>query len=135
MNGTRGPYDTPNGWPLVAFGSNANCTIEICGLDLSILRYQPSWAGNGVIVGAFALAGLVHIIQGIRWRSWGFMIAMVLGIIDEIIGYIGRFGLNTNPYSYNAFIIQIGKNHARQGQGQSPQVSIELLADRAPGAM
>jgi hypothetical protein len=96
----------PNG--LISFGKNANCTLELCPLQSSILQYQPSIPGNGVIIGVFALAMLIHIIQGIRWRSWDFMICVVIGCIDEIIGYIGRIMLHSNPFSFNAFIIQIG---------------------------
>jgi len=52
---------------------------------------------------------LVHLAQGIKWRTWGFTICMVAGCLDEIIGYIGRIILHSNPFSFNAFVIQIGK--------------------------
>ena len=97
----------PNG--LISFGKNANCTLELCPLEASILQYQPSIPGNGVIIGAFALAMFIHVFQGFRWRSWDFMICMIIGCLDEIIGYVGRIMLNSNPFSFNAFLIQIGK--------------------------
>jgi hypothetical protein len=96
----------PNG--LISFGKNANCTIALCPVEASILRYQPSIPGNGVIIGLLALSMFIHIIQGLRWRSWDFMICMILGCVDEIIGYIGRIMLHSNPFSFNAFVIQIG---------------------------
>jgi len=96
----------PNG--LISFGKNANCTLALCPIEASILQYQPSIPGNGVIIGLFALSMLIHIVQGLRWRSWDFMICMVLGSVDEIIGYIGRIMLHSNPFSFNAFVIQIG---------------------------
>ncbi len=96
----------PNG--LISFGKNANCTLELCPLESSILQYQPSIPGNGVIIGAFALAMFIHIFQGFRWRSWDFMICMIIGCLDEIIGYVGRILLHSNPFSFNGFLIQIG---------------------------
>jgi len=98
----------PNG--LISFGKNANCTLALCPVEASILQYRPSIPGNGTIIGLFALAMLIHIIQGLRWKSWDFMICMILGCVDEIIGYIGRIMLNSNPFSFNAFVIQIGKS-------------------------
>ncbi len=97
----------PNG--LISFGKNANCTLELCPVESAILGYQPSIPGNGVIIGAFALSMFIHIFQGVRWRSWDFMICMVIGCIDEILGYAGRIMLNKNPFSFAAFIIQVGK--------------------------
>lgn len=95
----------PNG--LISFGKNANCTLELCPLEASILQYQPSIPGNAAIIGLFALSMLIHIIQGVRWRSWDFMICMVIGCVDEIIGYVGRIMLHSNPFSFAAFVIQV----------------------------
>lgn len=55
----------------------------------------------------YAIAMLVHIYLGIRWRTWGFMTFMILGCISEIIGYVGRIIMYTNPFSFPGFIIQI----------------------------
>ncbi|KAK0713416.1 parasitic phase-specific protein PSP-1 [Lasiosphaeria miniovina] len=91
----------------IAFGKNANCTLDVCPVSASILEYQPSIPGNAVIIGLFGLALLIHVAQGAVWRSWTFMICMVLGCVDEMIGYAGRIMLNTNPFSFNAFVIQV----------------------------
>lgn len=93
---------------LVAFGPNANCTVELCGLEHTIYGYRPSLAANIALPVIFGLIGLAHIFVGIRWRSFGFMTGMVLGCIAEIIGYVGRIQLNHNPYSFVGFMIQIG---------------------------
>jgi hypothetical protein len=37
------------------------------------------------------------------------MIAMLLGCVDEIIGYAGRIMYYNNPWGDAGFIIQIGK--------------------------
>ena len=116
----------PNG--LISFGKNANCTLELCPLESSILQYQPSIPGNGVIIGAFALAMFIHIFQGFRWKSWDFMICMIIGCLDEIIGYVGRILLHSNPFSFNGFLIQIGKATSRYTLPCTVEVK---LTDRA----
>lgn len=37
------------------------------------------------------------------------MVGMLLGCASEIIGYIGRIMLWNNPFSFDAFMIDIGK--------------------------
>lgn len=97
----------PNG--LIAFGSHANCTLDLCPIEASILQYQPSIPGNAVIAALFGVSMLIHLAQGLKWRQWSFMICMILGCLDQIIGYVGRILLSQNPFSFNAFIIQIGE--------------------------
>ncbi|KAH8890295.1 parasitic phase-specific protein PSP-1 [Thozetella sp. PMI_491] len=92
---------------LIAFGSKANCTLDLCPVEASILTYQPSIAQNVAIIALFFVSMLIHIGQGIRWRSWDFMSMVCIGVIDEIIGYGGRLLYNKNPFSFNAFLIQI----------------------------
>lgn len=95
---------------LVAFGPDANCTVELCGLEHTIYGYRPSLAANIALPVVFGLIGLAHVFVGIRWRSFGFMTGMLLGCVAEIIGYVGRILLNHNPYSFVAFMIQISKS-------------------------
>ncbi|GKU11038.1 unnamed protein product [Fusarium langsethiae] len=95
----------PNG--LVTFGPEANCTLDTCPLEASILRYQPSIPANAVFTGVFALSLIVHAFQGIKMRTWGFMASMIAGCILEIIGYVGRFIIHDNPFDFNGFLMQI----------------------------
>ncbi|CAK7223681.1 hypothetical protein SCUCBS95973_005262 [Sporothrix curviconia] len=99
--------ELPDG--LIAYGSDANCTLAICPVEWSILRYQPSIPANAVFIALFAIALVIHLYEGIRWRSTlrNFAIPMALGLIDEIIGYIGRIIMHGNPFSFNGFLIQI----------------------------
>jgi hypothetical protein len=95
-------------YPLIAFGSKANCTLDLCPIERSILKYQPSLAGNGAIIVLFGIAMAVHLFQGFYWRTWGFAISVALGCIDEIVGYVGRIMLYYNPFSFKGFLTQIG---------------------------
>lgn len=95
----------PNG--LISFGPDANCTLDTCPLEASILRYQPSIPANAVFAGVFGLSLIIHAFQGIRMRTWGFMASMIAGCILEIIGYVGRFIIHDNPFDFNGFLMQI----------------------------
>ncbi|SPO01165.1 related to phospholipid-translocating ATPase [Cephalotrichum gorgonifer] len=92
---------------LVAFGPDANCTLEICPVEWSVYRYVPSLPANIVFAALFALAGLVHVYLGIRWRQWTFMGFMLLGCIVEIVGYAGRIMMHSNPFDFVGFMTQI----------------------------
>lgn len=97
----------PNG--LRTFGPKANCTLEICPLQASLLQYQPSIPVNGTFIALFALAAIIHAVQGFRAKTWGFMSSMIGGCLIEIVGYVGRLILHDNPFSFGGFLIQISK--------------------------
>lgn len=97
--------DPPNG--LIVFGPDANCTLDLCPLEWSVYKYRPSLAANVIFIILYALAMGIHIFLGIRWRTWFYMIFMILGCLFEIIGYIGRLLMYSNPFSFPGFMIQI----------------------------
>ncbi|OAA50493.1 parasitic phase-specific protein PSP-1 [Metarhizium rileyi] len=90
-----------------SFGPDANCTLSTCPVEASVYQYRPSLPANIVFLALFALAISVHVVLGIRWRSWGFMAFMVLGCLVEIVGYTARILLYKNPFGFLAFLIQI----------------------------
>ncbi|PYI30068.1 parasitic phase-specific protein PSP-1 [Aspergillus indologenus CBS 114.80] len=92
---------------LIAFGPGANCTLELCPLEASILRYQPSIPANSVAIAIFGMSFLVNLVQGCYYRAWGFMAGLLSGCILEIVGYIGRIIIHDNPFAFNGFIMQI----------------------------
>ncbi|KAF4418441.1 phospholipid-translocating ATPase [Fusarium acutatum] len=98
---------TPLPGGLISFGSDANCTLELCPLESSILRYQPNVPANAIFIGVFGLSMALHIFQGIKMKTWGFMTSMMAGCILEIIGYIGRLIIHDNPFDFIGFLLQI----------------------------
>ncbi|KAF5571902.1 phospholipid-translocating ATPase [Fusarium phyllophilum] len=92
---------------LISFGSDANCTLELCPLESSMLRYQPNLPANAIFIGVFGLSMALHIFQGIKMKTWGFMASMMAGCILEIIGYIGRLIIHDNPFDFIGFLLQI----------------------------
>ncbi|EGR48556.1 uncharacterized protein TRIREDRAFT_107294 [Trichoderma reesei QM6a] len=97
--------DPPPG--TITFGSDTTCDLHSCPVEWSIYGYRPSLAANVIFVVLFAIAGIVHLFLGFRWRTWGFTIPVLIGCITEIIGYVGRIILWNNPFSFIGFIIQI----------------------------
>jgi hypothetical protein len=102
----------PNPWD-TTFGHSENCTLADCNVETSIFTYRPSLPANAVFIALFGISLLVHVAQGIRWKTWFFTIAMVLGCVAEMIGYGGRIMMNANPFSFVGFMIQIGMFHFR----------------------
>ncbi|KAF7549862.1 hypothetical protein G7046_g8205 [Stylonectria norvegica] len=93
--------------PENAFGSNTPCTLAVCPVEWSLYGYRPSLVANIVLLALYGAICLVHLYLGIRWKRWGFMGGMIAGCASEMIGYAGRILLWDNPFSFNAFMIQI----------------------------
>ncbi|KAI5860546.1 RTA1-domain-containing protein [Durotheca rogersii] len=97
----------PNGQPMIPYGPDATCTLELCPIEWSVLQYRPDLAANIIFLCLFFVLLVVHVVLGFRWRSWWFMGWVVCGNINEIIGYGGRIMLYLNPFSFAGFMIQI----------------------------
>lgn len=99
------------------FGPGANCTLDICPVEISVYGYRPSLAANTVFLALYVVSGIVHAWLGRRWRTPFFAAAMVLGALNAIAGYSGRIALYFNPFSFNAFMVQIGEFASRREGG------------------
>lgn len=66
-------------------GMQVECTIEG-----TLYGYYPSLGANIFFAAFFGLCLLVQIVQGIRYKTWTYMIALCLGCIGEAVGYAGR---------------------------------------------
>lgn len=94
---------------LVAYGPDANCTLTLCSISDSVYQYRPSLPANSVFIALFGLGMLLHIYQGVRYRTTWFVSCMVLGCVIEMIGYGGRIMLYQNPFSFAGFLMQISQ--------------------------
>jgi hypothetical protein len=80
----------------------AECTVEG-----TIYGYYPSIGWNGFFAGFFGLCALINIALALRYKTWTFGIAMTLGCVGEVIGYIGRILMWNNPFDEAGFQMQI----------------------------
>lgn len=83
------------------------CTLQTCDLSLGQLTYLPSVWGNAIFVGVFGLLLLVQIFLGIKYKTWGFMAGLLLGIALEVAGYIARILLHYSIFDKNYFILYL----------------------------
>jgi hypothetical protein len=108
--------DSPAGLPLgippyvKIFGPGANCTLDICPVELSVYGYLPSLAANITFLALYLLSAVIHVYLGIKWRTWPFMFSMVAGASNAVLGYAGRIAMHYNPFNFAAFMIQISKS-------------------------
>ncbi len=81
------------------------CTLDTCSIIQAQLTYDPSLAGNVIFAVLFGLLLSLHIILGTYYRTWGYTIGMVGGMILELIGYIGRIQMHYNPFIQQPFFM------------------------------
>ena len=63
-----------------------NCTVDTCPVSDSIYGYYPSKPVNLILATLFGISLLLHIWQGVKWRSWTFLIAQGVGTLLETAG-------------------------------------------------
>ena len=80
-----------------------DCTKETCPVSASTYGYRPNLGATIFFLIVFALSGCVYCWQGVRTRTWFFSIAMVLGSLCEVIGYISKLLLWNDPFSNTGF--------------------------------
>ena len=84
-----------------------DCTLDICSMDYAQMSYVPSLVGNSIYLGLFGAILITQISLGIIYKTWGFMIGMICGLILEILGYLGRIMLHNNPFSFDSFLLYV----------------------------
>lgn len=81
------------------------CTVDICSLEYAQLDYVPSKSVNLAYLLIFGLLLLVHCVQGVYYRTWGYAVGMVGGLTLEVVGYAGRLGLHNDIFSFDTFVM------------------------------
>jgi hypothetical protein len=84
-----------------------DCTMDLCPVQASIYGYNPSKPANIAFCIIFGVSFFVHLFQGIKWKSWAFMVSLLVGIFAEVLGYAGRVIMNNDYFNKTAFKIQI----------------------------
>ncbi|KAL2860041.1 RTA1 like protein-domain-containing protein [Aspergillus pseudodeflectus] len=89
--------------------STANCTSVTpeCPVSATTYAYVPNLGANAFFAALFGVCGVYHLAVGVKSRGWTFMIALALGALMEMVGYIGRILMHDNVWDSNAFRQQI----------------------------
>ncbi|KAK8096561.1 uncharacterized protein PG998_004778 [Apiospora kogelbergensis] len=85
----------------------SECTPQTCCLKMGYMDYLPTLPGNIVYAALFAAILFPNFFWTIRSRTWSFGVWMTLGLLGEIVGYIGRVMLHNNIFSFNGFLIYL----------------------------
>ncbi|KAK6716513.1 hypothetical protein SNK04_007461 [Fusarium graminearum] len=85
----------------------ADGVSERCPVEASLYGDYFNLGACIFFVVAHALALIPQIYFGIRARTWSYMIWLAIGTIFELVGYCGRVVMSSNPWVYNAFVIQL----------------------------
>ncbi|SPJ78898.1 related to parasitic phase-specific protein PSP-1 [Fusarium torulosum] len=96
--------DTGN---FVIFGPKANCTLDLCPVEMSVYGYRPSLPANAAFAALFTLGTAIHAYLGFKWQTPWFMWCLILSCTHEVAGYVARILLWVNPWGFGAFITQI----------------------------
>lgn len=90
------------------FDSLDECSLDTCPLWTSFYNYRIDVVANAFFVGLFTIALFWFLIVWIRTRRnlW-FTLAMMLGLMAEIAGYVARLFSWGNQWDINAFLAQI----------------------------
>jgi hypothetical protein len=83
------------------------CTLQTCDLSLASFLYLPTVVGNGLYAGIFGIFIFGQLYLGIKHRAWGYMIAVILGLVLELIGYVARVMLHDSPFNNNDFLMYL----------------------------
>ncbi|CZT08793.1 related to YER185w, Rta1p [Rhynchosporium graminicola] len=83
------------------------CTLDTCDLSMASFLYIPTLPGNSIFAAIFGIYLVAQIYLGIKHKTWGYMTAMVMGLLLEIIGYVGRILLHNDPFSNDNFLIYL----------------------------
>ncbi|ESZ96663.1 hypothetical protein SBOR_2922 [Sclerotinia borealis F-4128] len=88
--------------------SYVNClkVSDECPISATAYGYTPSLAANATLLAIFSIITLAQMIQGVKYRTWGFMATFVLGSLCEVVGYAGRVMMASNPWSHVGLTLQ-----------------------------
>ncbi|KAF1359340.1 RTA1-domain-containing protein [Lizonia empirigonia] len=78
-----------------------------CTIEGTLYGYYPSLGANAFFAAFFAPCFFIQVVQGIRYKTWTYMIALCLGCLGEALGYGGRIMLYNDPIADTGFMIQI----------------------------
>ena len=94
---TNGTYDSAGGLYYVnpatgqqvingATVSNCTAVSNLCPVNQTVYAYAPNLGANAFFCVMFFILCLVNIVQGIRFRTWTYLVALGFGTGAEGIG-------------------------------------------------
>lgn len=70
-----------------------------CPVENTIYGYYPNLGLNAFFIAIFALAAIIQLFLGTRYKTYFYAYVITAGCIGEAIGYGGRVIMHSNPVS------------------------------------
>lgn len=88
---------------------SSSCThvTSNCPVEYTLYGYRPDLGANVTFAVLFAVLLVLQVVIGTYTRTWTYTIAVSLGILGELLGYIGRLIMHSNPWDEAGLDIQI----------------------------
>lgn len=87
--------------------SQCNAISPECPLSETTYGYRPSLGASVSFVTIFSICCVLQLAFGLRYKTYPYMIAAVIGTFGEAVGYGGRILMHKNPWSTPGFEMQI----------------------------
>ena len=78
-----------------------------CPVEGGFYLYDPSIAANAVLLAVFALLLPIVILQALRSRTVFFSAALIIGLVFDILGFVGRLLLHSHPDNRAYFFLNL----------------------------
>ncbi|KAL7804700.1 RTA1 like domain-containing protein [Trichoderma aethiopicum] len=86
-----------------------DCTevSAMCPVEATVLGYYPN-LGSGIFFAlVFGILTVASLVLGVWKKTYTYAIGLSIGLLLEMLGYIGRAQLHSNPWNEGAFELQI----------------------------
>ncbi|KAJ8097170.1 RTA1 like protein-domain-containing protein [Lipomyces tetrasporus] len=84
-----------------------DCTLETCPLEQGLLNYLPNVGANAFFAAWFGVLLILQIFHVAKYRTWGYFVAMFSGLLLEILGYVGRIQMHSNPFTMSSYLLYL----------------------------
>lgn len=71
--------------------ANGNPCLDIgpdCTVEETTYGYYPSLPANAAFAAIFGALLIIQLFQGLKWKSWTYLVALAFGCLGEAIGII-----------------------------------------------
>lgn len=86
---------------------NGDCTQDTCPVSQSVYGYRPDLVATWFFLILFALSGCIYTWQAFKTRTWFFSTVMILGSVSEVLGYVAKMLLWSDPFSDTGFKMSV----------------------------
>lgn len=85
----------------------ADCTLAMCPVEEGFLSVSPSLEGAAFMLAAFSALIPINLWIGARCKTTSYTVAMVIGLLLEVMGYVGMLLLRSDLASKTYFLLLV----------------------------